>query len=157
MFGNHKIRTALDQLGIQCTCLNFGALPGVSTDQEMAHTIQLCQWQEISFSSFRIAGPQTLAAVLELAEHLRVLDVTCYRHFSSQYMCALLGKCSALVKLIAIDGSMPIAVYSTDQEFILSPVISGADFIQLDWPFAPSLKSWRLAGSSSKSIKHWLS
>lgn len=142
MFGNQRIRTALDQLGIQCISLNFGALLEISTDQEMAHTIRLSQWQEISFCCYKIAGPQTLAAVLELAEHLRVLDVSCYRYFSSLDLCAFLGKCRALVKFNAIDGALPIAVDNMEPSLIVSPIISGADFIEVEWQSTPSLKWW---------------
>ncbi|KAG0028645.1 hypothetical protein BGZ81_004543 [Podila clonocystis] len=127
-FMNERIRSALARFGIEMKELNGVTLPNMrnSSDQEIAAAILLSsQWQYIHMYWFHHAGRLTSAALLDRCENVRVLNITGSNLISSTDICSLLGKCKHLETFSTIDSMYP----GTDR----NPVISSADFVELNW------------------------
>ncbi|KAG0018423.1 hypothetical protein BGZ81_010248 [Podila clonocystis] len=106
----------------------------ISSDGDIAALIGAgSHWGTIDLDGYEEAGPLTQAAILDHAAHLKHLDISYIPSFSSKDMGAILAKCERLVKFIAIDPM--------DPDPTMNPVMSGADFIQLDW-VSTSLTVW---------------
>ncbi|KAF9336599.1 hypothetical protein BG006_008061 [Podila minutissima] len=106
----------------------------ISSDGDIAALIRAgLHWEVIDLDGYEEAGPLTQAAILDHAAHLRHLDISYISSFSSEDLCTILSKCRSLVRFTAID---PV-----DPDPAVNPVMSGADFIQLDWA-STSLAVW---------------
>ncbi|KAG0095910.1 hypothetical protein BGZ93_005247 [Podila epicladia] len=136
LFCNERIRRALGRTSFEWRCLNFDCVPEsmISSDEDIAALIRAgSHWEIIDLDGYEEAGPLTQAAILDHAAHLRQLDISYISSFSSEDMCTILSKCKSLVRFTAIDPM--------DPDPTMNPVMSGADFIQLDWA-STSLTVW---------------
>ncbi|KAG0358826.1 hypothetical protein BG005_001781 [Podila minutissima] len=136
LFCNERIRRALGRTSVEWTCLSFDDVPQsmISSDGDIAALIRAGpHWEDIDLYGYEEAGPLTQAAILDHAARLRHLDISYISSFSSEDLCTILSKCKSLVRFTAID---PV-----DPDPAVNPVISGADFIQLDWA-STSLAAW---------------
>ncbi|KAF9300571.1 hypothetical protein BGZ74_007732 [Mortierella antarctica] len=136
LFCNERIRRALGRTSVEWTCLSFDDVPQsmISSDGDIAALIRAGpHWEVIDLYGYEEAGPLTQVAILDHAARLRHLDISYISSFSSEDLCTILSKCKSLVRFTAIDPVEP--------DPAVNPVISGADFIQLDWA-STSLAAW---------------